>query len=79
LYGYQTLGLHKIRADVAVGNQGSARVLEKLGFAREGTLREDRPIGGVFHDHWRFGLLAREFNERYGLPSSLSSTAGARR
>ena len=79
LYGYQTLGLHKIRADVAVGNLGSARVLEKLGFQREGTLREDRPIGGVFHDHWRYGLLAREFNERYGLPSSVSSIATARR
>jgi RimJ/RimL family protein N-acetyltransferase len=36
-------------------------VLEKLGFAREGTLREDRSVGGVFVDHWRFGLLEREF------------------
>lgn len=69
LYAYQTLGLHKVRADVAVGNVASARVLEKLGFLREGTLREDRPIGGVYSDHWRFGLLAREFNERYGLPA----------
>lgn len=63
-YGFETLGLHKVRADVAVGNTASARVLEKLGFVLEGTLREDRPIGGVFHDHWRFGLLEREFNER---------------
>lgn len=77
LYGYQTLGMHKIRADVAVGNDSSARVLEKLGFTREGTLREDRPIAGVFHDHWRFGLLAREFNARFGLPDALVS--GVRR
>lgn len=59
-YAFETLRLHKVRADVAVGNHGSARVLEKMGFAREGTLREDRPIGGVFIDHWRYGLLARE-------------------
>lgn len=59
-YAFETLKLHKVRADVAVGNHGSARVLEKLGFVREGTLREDRPIGTVWCDHWRYGLLARE-------------------
>ena len=60
-FAFETLRLHKVRADVAVGNFASARVLEKLGFAREGTLREDRAVGGVFIDHWRFGLLEREF------------------
>lgn len=67
LYAFHTLGLHKVRADVAVGNVPSARVLEKLGFQKEGTLREDRPVGGVFLDHWRFGLLAREFDQYHGL------------
>ncbi len=61
-YGFETLRLHKVRADVAVGNHASARVLEKLSFAREGTLREDRAVGGVYVDHWRYGLLAREFH-----------------
>lgn len=60
-YAFEALRMHKVRADVAVGNVGSARVLEKLGFVREGTLREDRPVGGVFLDHWRYGLLATEF------------------
>ena len=41
--------------------RSSARVLDKLGFVREGTLREDRAIGGIWADHWRYGLLAREF------------------
>ena len=60
-YAFVNLSLHKVRADVAVGNLPSVRVLEKLGFKLEGTLREDRPIGGVFTDHWRFGMLAHEF------------------
>lgn len=60
-YAFATLSLNKVRADVAVGNVPSARVLTKLGFALEGTLREDRPIAGVYTDHWRFGMLAREF------------------
>lgn len=59
-YAFDVLRLHKVRADVAVGNHGSARVLEKLGFVREGTLREDRPVGALWVDHWRYGLLARE-------------------
>jgi RimJ/RimL family protein N-acetyltransferase len=61
-YAFAALSLHKVRADVAVGNLPSARVLDKLGFTLEGTLREDRPVGGVFTDHWRYGLLAREFS-----------------
>ena len=60
-YAFETLRLHKVRADVAVGNVASARVLEKLGFQREGLLREDRPVGGAFVDHWRYGLLTQEF------------------
>lgn len=60
-YAFSTLSLHKVRADVAVGNKHSVRVLEKHGFVLEGTLREDRAIAGVFTDHWRYGLLAREF------------------
>jgi RimJ/RimL family protein N-acetyltransferase len=63
-YAFVNLSLHKVRADVAVGNVPSVRVLEKLGFKQEGTLREDRPIGGVFTDHWRFGMLASEFAGR---------------
>lgn len=61
-YAFETLGLHKVRADVAVGNFASARVLEKLGFSREGTLREDRPIGSEWVDHWRYGMLEREYS-----------------
>ena len=60
-YAFEILRMHKVRADVAVGNTASARVLDKLGFVLEGTLREDRAIGGDFVDHWRYGLLAREF------------------
>jgi RimJ/RimL family protein N-acetyltransferase len=60
-YGFMTLRLHKVRADVAVGNHASARVLEKLGFTREGLLREERLVGDRYLDHWRYGLLAREF------------------
>ena len=39
-------------------------MLEKVGFVREGTLREDRMIAGAYLDHWRYGILEREFYAR---------------
>ena len=38
-----------------------ARVLEKLGFVREGTLREDCIVDGEVSDSWVYGLLRREW------------------
>ena len=37
--GYDHLGLHKLTLRIAVGNRGSERVAEKLGFTCEGVLR----------------------------------------
>lgn len=56
-YAWNRLGLHKLRADVCVGNYGSARVLEKSGFLLEGTLIQERLVGETFLDHWRYGLV----------------------
>jgi len=36
-------------------------VLEKLGFQREGTLREDCVVNGDVSDSWVYGLLRREW------------------
>ncbi len=62
-YGFETLGLEKIYAEVAVGNASSARVLEKLGFALEGTVRKDYLARGVFFDHWLYTLSACRASE----------------
>ena len=43
-------------------NAASARVLEKLGFVLEGTLREDCIVNGDVSDSWVYGLLAREWH-----------------
>jgi len=42
-------------------NHASARVLEKLGFVREGTLREDCIVDGEVSDTWVYGLLGRQW------------------
>ncbi|MBN1965844.1 MAG: GNAT family N-acetyltransferase [Anaerolineae bacterium] len=56
-FGFTHMALHRIEADVTVGNVGSARVLEKLGFTREGLLRGRGHWRDAYHDLWFYGLL----------------------
>ncbi len=60
-WAYDTLDLNRVQAETDTRNIGSARVLEKLGFVREGTLREDCIVDGDVSDSWVFGLLRREW------------------
>lgn len=53
--------LHKIRAHTDPDNRPSMRVLEKLGFSHEGTLRKDRFVKGRFLDDAIYGLLREEW------------------
>jgi RimJ/RimL family protein N-acetyltransferase len=54
-------GLHKVIMRIAVGNHASTRVAEKLGFTREGILREELLIRGNWVDHSLWSILDREF------------------
>ena len=60
-YGFGELGLRRIEADIDPRNARSARILERLGFIREGHLRERWVVGGEISDTALYGLLAREF------------------
>lgn len=61
VYGFADLGLNKIEATVNVNNERSAKLLRRLGFQLEGTIRDYRNRRGVFGDSWFFGLLKREW------------------
>jgi ribosomal-protein-alanine N-acetyltransferase len=61
LWAFDTLDLNRVQAETDTRNVASARVLEKLGFVREGTLREDCVVNGEVSDSWVFGLLRREW------------------
>jgi RimJ/RimL family protein N-acetyltransferase len=60
-WGFDTLPLNRVQAETDTRNVASARVLEKLGFVREGTLREDCVVNGDVSDSWVYGLLRREW------------------
>jgi ribosomal-protein-serine acetyltransferase len=55
------LGLNRVELRCAAGNERSARVAERLGFVREGLLRQDECLHGAFVDHHVYGLLTAEF------------------
>jgi len=60
-WAYDTLDLNRVQAEADTRNAASRRVLEKLGFVYEGTLREDCVVDGEVSDTDVFGLLRREW------------------
>ena len=60
-WAFDTLDLNRVQAEADTRNTASGRVLEKLGFFREGTLREDCIVDGEVSDSWVYGLLRREW------------------
>ena len=58
---FDALGYHKVVLRIALGNDASDRVAEKLGFTREGVLREELLIRGNWVDHSLWSLLDREY------------------
>lgn len=65
-WAFDTLDLNRVQAEADTRNVASARVLEKVGFVREGTLREDCVVNGEVSDSWVFGLLRREWRPSPG-------------
>jgi RimJ/RimL family protein N-acetyltransferase len=60
-YGFFELGLHRIEADTEPHNLRSNAVLERLGFAREGLLRQRFHHPDGIQDSLIFGLLQPEW------------------
>jgi len=57
-FGFGELGLERIEWRAHVGNEGSKRVAEKVGFVYEGTLRHGCTRRGERRDAW-FGAIIR--------------------
>jgi ribosomal-protein-serine acetyltransferase len=58
---FGSMGYHKVVLRIAVGNEASDRVAQKLGFTKEGVLREELLIRGNWVDHSLWSLLDREY------------------
>lgn len=60
-YCFGPLNLNRIELRCASGNEPSKRVAERLGFIREGVLRQEEYLNGVFVDQNVYGLLSIDF------------------
>ena len=63
-YAFDERRLHKLSADVLADNEASARVLEKVGFEREGVRREHAFAGGEHVDVLNYGLVVDDWRDR---------------
>jgi [ribosomal protein S5]-alanine N-acetyltransferase len=60
-YAFAALAMNRLEADIDPRNTGSAKTLERLGFAREGFLRERWIVAGEVSDTALYGLLRRDW------------------
>jgi ribosomal-protein-alanine N-acetyltransferase len=60
-HAFGALGLLRVEADIDPRNAASIRLVERLGFAREGLLRERYRVGDDVQDSAMYGLLARDY------------------
>ena len=56
-FGFQTLALHRIEANIIPINTSSLRVVKKLGFTPEGLAKQYLKINGKWQDHLHMVLL----------------------
>lgn len=61
-FGFTEMRLHRIELHAGIDNAASIRVAEKLGFRREGVVRERGLGAGGYYDMYVYGLL--ETDER---------------
>jgi ribosomal-protein-alanine N-acetyltransferase len=61
-HAFDVMNLRRLEADVDPRNAASIRTLERLGFQREGFLRERWHVEGEIQDALFYGLLRREWS-----------------
>jgi ribosomal-protein-alanine N-acetyltransferase len=59
-HAFDQVGLHRLEADIRPENLPSQRLVERLGFQREGLLRRYLDIDGAWRDHLAYALLAED-------------------
>ncbi len=64
-FGFEQMRLNRIEADTDAENYGSMRVLEKVGFQREGMQHDQYFEWDEFHDLVLFALLKGDFERSY--------------
>ena len=65
-FAFEHAGLHRVQPAIMPRNDRSKRVVEKVGFRREGLAVRYLEIAGVWEDHELFAMTVEEWRERGG-------------
>ncbi len=60
-----TMNIHRIYALTHTENARSIKILEKLGFKKEGLLKDHYFFRGKYYDHFLYSLIKREFESNH--------------
>jgi RimJ/RimL family protein N-acetyltransferase len=66
---FEDMDMHRVAADCDTENTASYCTLEKLGFRREAYFVDSFLFNGVYTSEYHYGMLQREWRERYWSPS----------
>jgi ribosomal-protein-alanine N-acetyltransferase len=62
-FAFRVAGLHRLQAAVMPGNTASLRVLERVGYRREGAAQRYLCIAGTWEDHVIFAVTSEEWRD----------------
>jgi [ribosomal protein S5]-alanine N-acetyltransferase len=66
-YAFESLGLHRVEANIQPGNAPSIALASGAGFRREGFSPRYLKIGGRWRDHERWAVLVDDWRELHGI------------
>lgn len=54
---HESLGIHRMEADILEQNEASRRLVQRLGFQYEGVAKSSHKIRGIWKDHLRYSYI----------------------
>lgn len=63
-YCFEELDLNRIEISAAVNNEKSRAIPERLGFTREGMLRDNELLNGIYSSSYIYSLLKSEYDQK---------------
>ena len=69
-FGFQSLAVNRIYSGVRLDNARSIATHDRVGFRRDGLLRQDVIVDGQFVDSYLYSMLADEFFSLHGVDRS---------
>lgn len=64
-FAFDKMNLQRLETEVIDYNDKAKSLVEKLGFVLEGKLREAKYNDGRYYDVLRYGILKREYHQKY--------------